>query len=82
MDQNPKKRRKVKHVQKPLLPPINYKQVVTAADARLNEIFDGYIVLGFVAGTGQSIKMIRSQDPKTAIALRALLNEFLMEHST
>lgn len=80
MDQNPKKRRKVS--QKPLIPPINYKQVVTAADARLNEIFDGYIVLGFVAGTGQSIKMTRATDAKTAIALRALLNEFLMEHST
>ena len=54
-------------------------QFMTAMDARIGEHLDGYILLGFVAGTGELCKMTRCPDKKTNIALRSVLNDLVFE---
>jgi hypothetical protein len=45
-----------------------------AVDARVTEFFDGYVLVGFVAGTNEALVLTGpSRDHKTVIALNGLL---------
>ena len=50
--------------------------VMKPLEATLDEFFDGFIVIGFVAGKQYPLTMCKAMDHKTAIGLRALLREF------
>ena len=47
--------------------------VAHALDARVNEFLDGYILIGFIAGTNKPIQVARCPDAKTAMALNTMI---------
>ena len=49
-------------------------QIAKSVKGQMSEIFDGYVVVGFVAGSNEPMIIgPRNMDPKTVIALNQLL---------
>lgn len=57
-------------------------RLVTATEARLDELFESYAIVGFVAGTGQAIKLVKAPTDKDEIAVRAMALSCGMEAPT
>lgn len=55
------------------------ERLIAAVDARLSEFFDGYLAIGFIAGSGEAIVVRRCQDPKTRLALQTLVVNVMAE---
>lgn len=60
---------------------VNAEAVARVLEATLDEFFDGFIVIGFIAGEGYPIRMSKAMDGKTAHGLRALLNDFIQDQN-
>lgn len=58
------------------------QQFIEATDSRLAEYFDGYVVVGFVAGTSQPVIIRSASDPKTALGLKSLLHDAVVAQET
>lgn len=54
--------------------------VMRPLEATLDEFFDGFVIIGFVAGKGYPLTMAKAMDHKTAIGLRTLLREFVEQN--
>ena len=48
------------------------QQLARATEARLDELYESYAIVGFVAGTGQAIKIVKAPTDKDEIAVRAM----------
>lgn len=57
------------------LPKINMDSVATATKAMLDERFDGYVLVGFVAGTEHPMFLEFVGSPRTRMALESLLRQ-------
>mgnify|MGYP001588983220 FL=1 len=48
-------------------------QAVRAIRARLSECLEGYVIVGFIAGSSTPIRIVMAHDAKTVMALSAMV---------